>query len=239
MHMRVPLTAIVRRIWTRCRTLAGTDCSGNADDADAGAVATPLPPWPPQDLDALLPASEKPEPATMPLDDTAAVQNPADAEQLIVQLMALMDGLLAVVEEEMQLVCAGRTDLPPQVEQTKADLARRYGAGIARLQRSRTYLRGMLPVSFAVLHHRHETFRALLQIKLTLLAVERAAPEVMVDDPSEASAEVRSVPHRPRTDRMRVPRSPQARRCPLPRRLHQFRHEARALPSARSLSTAS
>jgi hypothetical protein len=174
-------------------------------------------------------------PSGPPAEEIAAVRSPADAEELFLLLTQVMDGLLAVVEEETQLIRCGHTAIPAHVEQSKADLARRYSAGIARLQSSQPYLRQMLPVSFAVLHHRHESFRALLQINLTLLAAERAAAQPLIDGQSaEAPVEDLSTepagaswaPHRPRPVRTHLPRLAQARCCPLPRRLQQTGRDA-------------
>jgi hypothetical protein len=226
--MSVPLPAMVSRVWAKCRTPARADLPHDVGDNTLGAIQTPLP-FLDESLDPAQPpfgASEATEPPSG-TPEIAAVQNPADAEQLVVDLTQVMDGLIAVVEQETNLIRAGRADVPTQVEQSKADLARRYSADIARLQRSRLYLCQMMPMSFAVLHHRHETFRALLQVNLTLLAIERgaaAAPvddlaaEAPVDDLSGESARTSNAPHRPRPDRAHLPRLPRARRCSRPRK---------------------
>jgi hypothetical protein len=231
--MSFPLPAVVTRIWTKCRTLAPADLPPDAGDVDFGAVPR-------------FRASEK----TVPLvgaaqEEIADVHSPADAEQLVLHLTQVMDGLLAVVEEETNLIRAGHADIPTHVAQSKADLAREYSADLARLQRSRLYLRQMLPVSFAVLHHRHEAFRALLQVNLALLAIERgatAAPidqppteapgnalvaEAPVDDLPAESPRAISPPHRPKPQPAHLPRLSHARCCPLPRRLQQTRRQAR------------
>jgi hypothetical protein len=223
--MSFPLPAMVTRIWTKCRTLAPVDLPHDAGDIDLGAVPR-------------FRAREK----TGPLAEAVAEE--------ISAVHSLMDGLLAVVEEETNLIRAGRADIPTHVAQSKADLAREYSADLARLQRSRLYLRQMLPVSFAVLHHRHETFRALLQVNLSLLAIERGAAVAPIDHPpveapsdapsAEAPADALpaesscadSPPHRPRPHRAHLPRLAHARCCPLPRRLQQTRRQARRQPTA-------
>ncbi|MGP0092272.1 MAG: hypothetical protein ACLPKB_20280 [Xanthobacteraceae bacterium] len=237
--MSVLLQAMARHIWTKCQTPAVADHPHGVGDGGVGTVAMPLPslPTPFEEgrdpfFDPPLRQSEKTEPSSgTPAAETAAVQNPADAEQLVVHLTQVMDCLLAVVEEETQLIRAGRADIPDRVEQSKADLARRYSADITRLQRNRLYLRQMLPVSFAVLHHRHKNFGALLQINLTLLAAERAAAEAPAGDLAADSSRASGTPHRPRPLRAHLPRLPQARCCPLPRRLQQTRHTVRAQPA--------
>ena len=222
--MSFPLQAMVARLWAKCRAPAWADVPHDIGDLDLGAV---LP----------LQESEQTEPLSeTPAAEIAAVQNPADAEQLVVQLTQVMDGLLAVVEEETQLIRAGCADIPTQVEQSKADLARRYSADINRLRRSRLYLRQLMPVSFAVLQQRHKTFSALLQINLTLLAAERAATETPLDDESEESSSASNPPHRPRPSRAHMPRLPQARCCPLPRRLPQTRRKVQPQPQVRRVA---
>jgi hypothetical protein len=230
---------MVRRIWTKRQTPVRADLPPDVGDGSPGEVATPLPLLPTPFEESSDPAVHPPlcqsetteAPAGTPAAEIAAVQDPAEAEQLVVQLTQTMDGLLAVVEEETQLIRAGRTDLPAHVEESKADLARRYSADITRLQRNRLYLRQMLPVSFAVLHHRHKDFGALLQINLALLAAERAAAEAPAGDLSVGSSHASNAPHRPRPLRAHLPRLPQTRCCPLPRRLQQTRRKVRAQPA--------
>jgi len=253
--MSFPLQAMVTRLWAKCRTPARADLPHDVGDVDLGEARTPLPSRQTQDrtgrcLDpfvesadqALHPGlrpSETPEPPSeTPAAEIAAVHSPADAEHLVLQLTQVMDGLLAVVEEETNLIRAGCADIPTQVEQSKADLARRYSADIGRLQRSRPYLCQMMPVSFAVLQQRHKTFRALLQVNLTLLAAERAAAAAPVDDLSEESfgASTSIAPHRPRPYRAHPPRLAQARCCPLPRRLPQTRRKVQPQPPARRVA---
>jgi hypothetical protein len=111
------------------------------------------------------------------LPEPRAIDTLAAAEELILHLMDVMDALLAVVEQETELVRAGRGDTAARLQQSKSDLARHYIAGITQLRASQTYLRHAVPDSLAALHRRHDMFRALLQINLTVLAVAEAVAD--------------------------------------------------------------
>jgi hypothetical protein len=251
--MSFPPHAMVARLWAKCRARAWAGLPREVGEVDLGEGPAPLRFREARDrtareadpfaerIDQALDATARPNEMTERPSATSttdgAVHSPADAEQLMLGLTEVMDGLLAVVEEETQLIRAGCADIPAPVEQSKADLARRYCADIARLQRSRPYLRQMMPVSFFVLQQRHKNFCALLQVNLTLLAAERAAAEAPVDDVSVDSSPATSPPHRPRPLRPHLPRLPQARCCPSPRRLEQARRRTvQAQPPARRVA---
>jgi hypothetical protein len=108
------------------------------------------------------------------------VDSSGDAEQLIVHLIDVMDALLGTVEEETSLVRAGRVSAATRLEPAKADLARLYVADIARLKTSYPYLSHTIPDVLEQLHRRHDTFRALLQINLTVLATAHAVAEGLI-----------------------------------------------------------
>jgi len=123
----------------------------------------------------------------MPALSTAgAIPSPApiastnDAEQFVIHLMEVMDGLLAVLEEETKLVRGGRLAQAARLEQPKADLTRLYVADIARLKNNQKYLSQVMPHTIDALHQRHEMFRALLQINLTVLATAHAVSEGII-----------------------------------------------------------
>jgi hypothetical protein len=121
---------------------------------------------------------------TAPQNAAAAMPQPItsseEAERTIVQLMDVMDALLQVIEEETALVRAGRLASAAQLEKSKADLARLYVTAVTRLKAGRGYLMQTMPDNLAALHRRHDTFRALLQLNLTVLATAHAVSEGII-----------------------------------------------------------
>src|SRR5919109_5108522 len=93
-----------------------------------------------------------------------------DARQLMTHLTDVMDALLGLVEQETALVRGGKLSEVATLEPTKADLARMYHADTARLKASTKFLSQALPDALDALRRRHDTFHALLQINLTVLA---------------------------------------------------------------------
>src|SRR4029453_8067616 len=110
----------------------------------------------------------------------APIASTSDAEQFVIHLMEVMDGLLAVLEEENKLVRAARLARAAQLERPKADLTRLYVADIARLKNNQKYLNQVMPHTIEALHQRHDMFRALLQINLTVLATAQAVSEGII-----------------------------------------------------------
>jgi len=113
------------------------------------------------------------------------ITTPTEAQQLIGHLSDVMDALLGMIEEETNLVRAGRLAEAAGLERKKADLASRYLADIARLQASGPYLAKTLPTVLDALRERHNTFRALLQLNLTVLATAHAVSEGIIRGVSE------------------------------------------------------
>jgi hypothetical protein len=105
------------------------------------------------------------------------VASPAEAEALIKHLLDVMDALLSTVEEETELVRAGRLHEATKLERTKAELPRMYIADILRIKASQGYLVRTTPLIVDDLRQRHDEFRALLQINLTVLATAHAVSE--------------------------------------------------------------
>jgi flagellar biosynthesis/type III secretory pathway chaperone len=108
-----------------------------------------------------------------------AVTTAAEAEQLAAQFVTLIDSLQGVVQQETELVRAGKLAQAVQVAEPKSDLARRYVADCARLRASR--LERLLPAArLEALRRRHESFRAILQTNMTVLATAHAVSEGIV-----------------------------------------------------------
>jgi len=116
------------------------------------------------------------------------ITSAAEAEQVIAHLLEVMDALLATVEEETQLVRTGRLRAAVRLEQPKAELARLYIADLLRLRANQIYLAQTVPATIEGLRRRHDTFRALLQINLTVLATAHAVAEGIVRGVSEELA---------------------------------------------------
>ena len=112
----------------------------------------------------------KPEP-------TRPVASPGEAEALIRHLLDVMDALLGTVEEETELVRAGKLNEASKLEPTKAELSGMYIADTTRIKASQGYLVRTTPGMVDDLRERHDEFRALLQMNLTVLATAHAVSE--------------------------------------------------------------
>lgn len=93
------------------------------------------------------------------------------------ELAATMDDILRVIEHETELVRAGSLAKATQLQAQKADLANRYYAGTTLLKAVLPALSPIQQQPLAELKRRHEEFRALLQINLTVLATAHAVSE--------------------------------------------------------------
>ncbi len=114
-----------------------------------------------------------------------AIDNQHEAQQVIGHLSDVMDALIGVVEEETKLVRAGRLTEVARLRAEKTNLARLYLADTARLQASRNFLSTAIPGVLRVLRERHNTFRSILQINLTVLATAHAVAEGIIRGVSE------------------------------------------------------
>lgn len=107
-------------------------------------------------------------------------KTPSEARALAENMMDLMNALLKIVEEETELVRAGNVRDAALLEVRKSELSRRYIAMITLLKASQTYLAKETPDLLAGLHRHHDTFRAMLQVNLTVLATAHAVSEGIV-----------------------------------------------------------
>ena len=117
----------------------------------------------------------QPAPAPIPMAST-----PAEARKLAENLMDVMSALLGVIERETELVRAGKIREAMASEAKKAELSRRYVNAAAQLKASQKYLSQTAPELLNTLHRHHDTFRAMLQINLTVLATAHAVSESIV-----------------------------------------------------------
>jgi hypothetical protein len=119
-------------------------------------------------------------PQREPPSPSAPVSTPADARKLAETMMDVMTALLSVIELETELVRAGKLREALAFEPQKTDLSRRYVNAVGQLKASQKYLSQTAPELLNSLHRHHETFRAMLQINLTVLATAHAVSESIV-----------------------------------------------------------
>jgi hypothetical protein len=108
------------------------------------------------------------------------IQCMAEAENLVRHLLTAMDALVATVEQETALVRAGKLRDAAALEPTKAELARAYVQDSAQVKANLPVLSKQVPELLATLRKQHDTFNALLQINLTVLATAHAVSEGLI-----------------------------------------------------------
>lgn len=111
---------------------------------------------------------------------TRGISTPAEARKLAEELVDVMGGLLAVIERETELVRAGKLREAMRLEEQKGELSRRYMVAVETLKNAQKYLAQVSPELLATLRRHHDTFRAMLQINLTVLATAHAVSEGIV-----------------------------------------------------------
>ena len=110
----------------------------------------------------------------------ASASTPGDARKLAENMMDVMSALLGVIERETELVRAGKLREAMAFEPQKTELSRRYVNAVGQLKASQKYLSQTSPELLTTLHRHHDTFRAMLQINLTVLATAHAVSESIV-----------------------------------------------------------
>jgi hypothetical protein len=115
-----------------------------------------------------------------PAPTTPSISTPAEARKLAQELMDAMSALLGVIERETELVRAGKIREAMAFEPRKAELSRHYIGVVTRLKASHRYLAKTSPDLLATLRRHHDTFRAMLQVNLTVLATAHAVSESIV-----------------------------------------------------------
>ena len=104
----------------------------------------------------------------------------ADVRRLAAELVDVMDALLKVVEQETELVRAGKIADAMALDVRKTELSRHYVGIVSTLKANRDYLKSTSPDLLATLHRHHDVFRAMLQMNLTVLATAHAVSEGIV-----------------------------------------------------------
>jgi len=105
---------------------------------------------------------------------------PADARRLADGLMSIMASLLDIVEQETELVRAGKVREAIALEDRKGEASRNYMRAVSEIKHSAPYLKRSTPELLATLHRHHDTFRAMLQVNLTVLATAHAVSEGII-----------------------------------------------------------
>jgi hypothetical protein len=85
-----------------------------------------------------------------------------------------------VIERETELVRAGKLREAMASEPEKSALSRRYVSAVGHLKASQKFLAQSAPELMTTLHRYHDTFRAMLQVNLTVLATAHAVSEGIV-----------------------------------------------------------
>jgi len=111
---------------------------------------------------------------------SAPASTPIEARKLAEGLMQIMSTLLGIVERETELVRAGDVRAAMALESQKSEMSRHYVDAISKLKLSRDYLKQSMPELLTALHRHHDTFRAMLQVNLTVLATAHAVSEGIV-----------------------------------------------------------
>jgi len=119
-------------------------------------------------------------PPPSPAPALAPIASAAEGARLIARLAEAMAGLLAVLDEETQLVRAGRISEIARIEPQKTEFARRYVADAVSVRANALYLARETPREFDDLRRHHEQFRAVLQINLAVLATAHAVSEGII-----------------------------------------------------------
>jgi hypothetical protein len=118
-------------------------------------------------------AQRAPAPAAIPA-------SPAAARQLAGELIDAMSALLAIIERETELVRAGKLKEAMALGAQKSELSRRYVGAVGRVKANQKMLAQCAPELLPSLHRHHDTFRAMLQVNLTVLATAHAVSENIV-----------------------------------------------------------
>lgn len=108
------------------------------------------------------------------------IATPADARNLAEEMMDVMSRLIGVVEKETELVRAGKVREALRLQEQKSALTGRYVTAVETLRVAQKHLAQVAPDLLASLKRHHETFRAMLQINLTVLATAHAVSEGIV-----------------------------------------------------------
>lgn len=120
-------------------------------------------------------AQRKETPSSYP-----AAASLAEARKLAENLINVMSELLGVIERETELLRAGKLREAMTLAPKKSELSRGYVSAVGHLKASQKFLTQSAPELLTTLHRHHDTFRAMLQVNLTVLATAHAVSENIV-----------------------------------------------------------
>jgi hypothetical protein len=109
-----------------------------------------------------------------------AASMPVEIRRLAEELVEVMGALLGVIEDETEMVRAGKVRDAMQLAPQKSELSRRYVSAVANVKSAQQGLSQAAPELLNTLQRHHDTFRAMLQINLTVLATAHAVSEGIV-----------------------------------------------------------
>lgn len=109
-----------------------------------------------------------------------AITTAADAEKAIAQVTDLIGELRGIVEQETALVRAGKIRSATTLGAQKGELAGKLFVAGERLKANAKFLLKAAPASAAALRAADETFRAILQKNMIVLATAHAVSEGIV-----------------------------------------------------------
>jgi hypothetical protein len=109
-----------------------------------------------------------------------AATTAVEMRELADQLIGVMSDLLAVIEQETELVRAGRLQEAMTHGPKKTELSHHYVVAVGRLKASQASMQQSAPELLATLHRHHDVFRAMLKVNLTVLATAHAISEKIV-----------------------------------------------------------
>lgn len=118
--------------------------------------------------------------AAEPGQTARAVDTLREGQLLLESFLSTMQQLLEIVERETALVRKGWLAQAATLNAQKSELSGRYLAATLRLRASAAFLGRHFPNELRALMVRHESFRALLAINLTVLATAHAIAESIV-----------------------------------------------------------
>ena len=127
--------------------------------------------------------NQRPQPRPAPAPTAApkaVISTPVEARKLAEELMEVMSALLGIIERETELVRAGKLKEAMALGAQKSELSRRYVGAVGRVKANQKILSQCAPDLLPSLHRHHDTFRAMLQVNLTVLATAHAVSENIV-----------------------------------------------------------
>lgn len=125
-------------------------------------------------------AQPDPSPARPAAAAALPIATVTEAAQLIGHLAEVMASLLEILDEETELVRAGRISEIARIEPMKSELARLYLADAALIKANGIFMARSLPEEFDEMRRHHAEFHAQLQINLAVLATAHAVSEGII-----------------------------------------------------------